>query len=285
MSITGKVLESLVKTRLLSHFMANSLLSNDQFGFLPGRSTTSNLLYTDHLIHNEIHKGNAVHVILFDISTAFDTVPHASLLNKLTYNFRIASKLHSWIKTFLTNRTQSVKIYNHIGGSTNVTSGMIQGSVLGPILYAAYTNNIVCCFTYGKPIFYADDLKVIFPIDLSDIRKSYFLIMHDLNNLSSWSKATRPLFNFNKCIVLHYGNNNPNFEYTLCDHVLSSADSANDLCVIRATNLLYDEHRTNIICRANSMCAFILRNFASHNASFMSRIFVAYIRPLLEYAS
>ena len=54
-SVTGKVLESLVKTRLLSHFMANSLLSNDQFGFLPGRSTTSNLLYTDHLIHTEIH--------------------------------------------------------------------------------------------------------------------------------------------------------------------------------------------------------------------------------------
>ena len=198
-----------------------------------------------------------------------------TLLNKLTSNCGIAGKLHSWIKAFLTNGTQSVKIYNHISGPTNVTSGVIQGSVLGPILYAAYTNDIVRCFTYGKPILYADDLKVIFPIDLSDIRKSYSLIMHDLNNLSSWSKATGLLFNFNKCIVLHYGNNNPNFEYALCDHVLSSADSANDLGIIRATNLIYDEHCTNIIRRANSMCAFILRNFASRNASFMSRIFVA----------
>ena len=65
----------------------------------------------------------------------------------------------------------------------------------------------------------------------------------------------------------------------------ASADSANDLGVIRATNLIYDEHCTNIIRRAYSTCAFILRNFASRNASFMSRIFVAYIRPLLEYAS
>ena len=81
--------------------------------------------------------------------------------------------------------------------------------------------------------------------------------------------------------MLHYGNNNPNFEYTLCDRLLSSADSANDLGANRATNLLYDEHCTNIIRRANSMCAFILCNFASRNASFMSRIFVAYI----EYAS
>ena len=79
-------------------------------------------------------------------------------------------------------------------------------------------------------------------------------------------------FNFNKFIVLHYGNNNPNFEYALCDHVLSSADSANDSGVIRATNLIYDEHCTNNIRHANSMGAFILRNFALHNASFMSRI-------------
>ena len=86
-------------------------------------------------------------------------------------------------------------------------------------------------------------------------------------------------------MVLHYDNNNPNFEYTLCDHVLSPADSANDVDVIRATNLLYDERCTNIICRANYMSAFILRNFASHNASVMSHIFVAHIRLHLEYAS
>ena len=65
------------------------------------------------------------------------------------------------------------------------------------------------------------------------------------------------------------------FKYTLCDHVLSLADSANDLGAIRATNLIYDEHCTNIIRRANSICGFTLRKFASWNASFMSRILVA----------
>ena len=124
-------------------------------------------------------------------------------------------------------------------------------------------------------------LKYFFPINLSDIRKSYSLIMHDLSNLSLWSKATELLLNFNKCIMLHYKNNNTNFEYTLCDHVFSTADSANDLGVIRVTNLSYDEHWTKIICRANSISALILRKFASHNTSFMSRIFAAYIRPAL----
>ena len=131
---------------------------------------------------------------------------------------------------------------------------MIQGSVLGPIFYAAYTNDVVRCFTYGKPILCADDLKVIFPIDLSDIRKSYSLIMHDLNNISLWLKATGLLFNFNKYILLHYGNNNPNFEYALCDHVLLSADSANDLGANRATNLLYDEHCTLTLFAVLILC-------------------------------
>ena len=67
------MLESLVKTKLLSNFMTNSLLSKDQFDFLSGRSTASNLFYNDHLIHTEIHKGNVVDVILFDISKAFDS--------------------------------------------------------------------------------------------------------------------------------------------------------------------------------------------------------------------
>ena len=79
------------------------------------------LLYTDYLIHTEIHKGNAVDVILFDMSKTFDSIRHASLLNKLTSNFRIVGKLHSWIKAFLTNHTQSVKIYTRISESTNVS--------------------------------------------------------------------------------------------------------------------------------------------------------------------
>ena len=65
MSVTGKVLELLVKTRLLSDFMANSLLSKDQFGFLPGRPKTFNLIYTDQLIHTEIYKGNAVNPLRY----------------------------------------------------------------------------------------------------------------------------------------------------------------------------------------------------------------------------
>ena len=72
--------------------------------------------------------------------------------------------------------------------------------------------------------------------------------------------------------------------HTVCGQTLPSANSAVDLGVIRSTNLRYDEHCNNLIRRANSTCAFILRTFASRNVSFISRIFIAYVRPILEYA-
>jgi hypothetical protein len=284
-SVTGKVLESMIKSRLLSHFMSNSLLSKAQFGFLPGRSTTSNLLYTDHLIHKEINCGNAADVILFDVSKAFDTVPHSLLLDKLTANFGVVGKLHAWIKAFLTSRTQAVKLSHIVSQATPVASGVIQGSVLGPLLYAAYTNDIVKCFSYGHPILYADDLKVVFPIDLSNTAKSFSSIMQDLNILSAWSNSTGLHFNFNKCATLHYGNKNPNFIYNVCGYNLPTVNSVSDLGVLRTTTLNYDDHCANIIRRANGCCATILRVFASRNASFMVKVFVAYVRPTLEYAS
>ena len=289
-SISGKILESLVKEHLLTHFMANGLISNAQFGFLPGRSTTSNLLITDHLINKELSTGKAVDVVFFVVSKAFDTVPHSTLLHKISNSFGVVGKLHVWLKSFLTGRTQYVKINsiiysNLFSQSSSVTSGVIQGSVLGPLLYAADTNDIIRCFSYGHPILYVDDLKVIFPIDPSNFPKSFSLIMNDLNTLSAWSEFYGQWFNFAKCAVLHFGAKNPNFVYNVNYHVLPSSESVQDLSVTRNTKLSYEEHCVNIIRCTNCTCSRILRTFASRNSSFMVKVFIANVRPILKYAS
>ena len=113
-----------------------------------------------------------------------------------------------------------------------VTSCVIQGFVLGPILYAAYRSDIAECFKFGIPILYADDLKVTFPINKSDIRQSYDFIMPGLYKLSLWSEATGLKFNFSKCFVLHYGKNNPRFTYTVCGNILLAVDSVTNLGVL-----------------------------------------------------
>ena len=88
-SVTGKTLESLINSCLLKHFLSNALLSSSQFGFLPSRLTTSDILYTDHLILKQLASGNSIDFILFDIIKAFDTVPHQNLLFKLRTKFGI----------------------------------------------------------------------------------------------------------------------------------------------------------------------------------------------------
>ena len=168
--------------------MANGLISNAQFGFLQVRSATSNLLITDHLINKELSTVNAVDVVFFDVSKAFESVPHSTLLHKIANLFGVVKKLHAWLKSFLTGRTQPVKVNSKINcypfsQSSSATSGVIQGSVLEPLLYAAYINNIIRCFSYGRPILYANDPKVIFPIDSSNFPNSFSLIINDFNAL------------------------------------------------------------------------------------------------------
>ena len=106
-SISGKILEFLVKEHLLTHFMANGLISNAQFGFLPGRSTTSDLFITDHLINKELSTGNAVDVVFFNVSKAFDTILHSILLHKISNSFGVVGKLQCLVE-ILSYRSYSV---------------------------------------------------------------------------------------------------------------------------------------------------------------------------------
>ena len=198
-SVTGKTLESLINSCLLNHF-----LSSSQFGFLPCRSTTSNLLYTDHLIRKELASGNSVDFILFDITKAFGTILHQNLLFKLRTKFSIVGQLHSWLSSFLYNPSQAVKVFTSCFSSTSpVTSRVKQVASLGPILFSAYINDIVDCFHYGKPVLYADDLKVVFPINSLHPNNSYALIKRDLHNLCLWASINGLQFNYNKCALLH----------------------------------------------------------------------------------
>ena len=122
-------------------------------------------------------------------------------------------------------------------------------------------------------------------IDPLAVPRSFSLIMNDLNALSAWSEFIGLRFNIAKCAVLHFGAKNPNFVYNVSNHILSSSESVQDLGVTRSIKLTYEEHRVNIIRRANCTCFHILRTFASRNSSFMVMVFIACVRPILEYAS
>ena len=157
-SIFSKFMESIIKDHLMCHLLSNNLLSAYQFGFIPGRSCTTQLLYVLDYFTHHLDQGDSVDVIYLDFQKAFDSVPHQRLIQKLS-SFGIHGKTLLWIKDFLRNRTQQVVLNGQKSGSILVTSGVPQGSVLGPLLFTMFVNDIPSIVS--SPTFmFADDTKI-----------------------------------------------------------------------------------------------------------------------------
>ena len=149
-------MESIVKDHLMSHLLANNLLSDYQFGFIPGRSCTTQLLYVLDYFTQHLDQGDSVDAIYLDFQKAFDSVPHQCLIQKLS-SFGVHGKILQWIKDFLRNRRQQVALNGQKSGP--VTSGVPQGSVLGPVLFTIFVNDIPSV-VLSPTFMFADDMKI-----------------------------------------------------------------------------------------------------------------------------
>ena len=181
------------------HLVSNSLLSDNQFGFCRGRSCVSQLLVTINDWFKSLDKKIPVDAAYLDFRKAFDSVPHKRLLAKL-HGYGIRGNILKWIKSFLSNRTQFVNINNQVSDHIDVTSGVPQGSVLGPCLFIYYINDLPDAVKCLIQIF-ADDTKAYLPI----------LTYHDNVNLQSsldqmvrWSNKWLISFNAEKCKILFW---------------------------------------------------------------------------------
>ena len=176
-------------------FLAEAF-SLQQFGFLPGQSTSHQLLiFIDKLLKAKSDKMMA-DVIYLDFRKAFDSVPHAKLLSKLR-SYGITGKLWEWFKAYLTNQVQYVCINNVLSHSVSVTSGVPQGSILGPLLFALYINDLPNCLSSALPFIYADDTKCIKSISsFDDIQR----MQDDLDAISHWSSNFELFFKI--CLYL-----------------------------------------------------------------------------------
>ena len=283
-SVVCKVFESFVRDAMYSHFISNNLLSDKQFGFCQGRSCMTQLLVTLHDWMTLLDKNIPVDCMYLDFRKAFDAVPHKRLLHKIK-GYGVRGNILNWVTDFLSNRTQYVSLDGFYSESTNVTSGVPQGSVLGPTLFIYYINDLPDVVDTLLRIF-ADDTK---SYDKIENTEDQVKLQNSIDNLVKWSHDWLLGFNCDKCKCLHLGKNNKKCQYTIQQNnkttLLGETTCEKDLGINIDPDLNFEKHIEIQTKKARALCGMIMRTFVNKTPSILIPIFKSLIRPVLEYGN
>ena len=270
----------------MEHMNRNNLFSAHQYGFLPGRSTTLQLLKVLDEWTQAIDEGDIVDVVYCDFQKAFDTVPHKRLLAKLEA-YGITGQTLKWIKSFLTSRKQRVVVNGSASSSSNVASGIPQGSVLGPLLFVVYINDLPeVADSVSRVLLFADDTKVYRRIRQDGDCEQ---LQQDLDALQAWSDKWLLRFHPDKCVSMRISTtHDPPHHYTMGSgnefHLKSSA-AEKDVGVTFEENLKFDRHLQEKINKANQTMRLIRKTFDYMDKQMFALLFRSMVRSKLEYAS
>ena len=227
-----KVVKSIIRDQLVQHLDYNNLITNSQHGFRKGYSCTINLLVFLETVTAKIDSKHNVDAIYLDLAKAFDKVPHRRLLLKLRAH-GIGGLVGSWIKSWLTDRWQKVCLKGSYSSWTRVWSGVPQGSVLGPVLFLIFINDIDMAVS-SNVLKFADDTKLYRVVDCQQEGQK---LQKDLDGVCEWAEDWKMMFNTEKCKVIHYGKSSINFKYSMHGKLLEEVTSEKDLGVVITKDL------------------------------------------------
>ena len=281
--IVSKILESIVRDSIIKHFQEHDLFSSKQYGFMKGRSTVTQLLDLLDKWTADLESGGQIDVIYTDLEKAFDKVPHEQLLRKLK-SYSINSVVLEWVKSFLLNRRQRVRVSNSFSEWTKVLSGVPQGSVLGPLLFIIYINDLEeSCSSESDLALFADDTKLHKYVRSES---DSVLLQEDLNNIYKWVNDWLLSLNIDKCKVVSFGRKVINkYKYKIDDHILDNVDEIKDLGVIFDSKLKFAVHISDKINKAFSVLGVINRNFKYMTMDTFIMLYKSMVRSHLEYAN
>ena len=281
-----KILEAIVRAHILEHLERNNILSENQHGFRERRSCLTNLLEMMEYWTEILDEGDGIDVAYLDFRKAFDLVSHQHLLYKMS-KYGITKQTLDWIGAFLHQRTQKVVIRGSMSENLAVTSGVPQGSVLGPILFLIFINDLPLEVLSPLSLF-ADDSKVFSRIVSSKNIKSnsengHVKLQEDLDTITQWAKKWKMEFNVDKCKIMHLGNQNPKHAYTMDGTNLTITKEERDLGVVIDDQLGFDKHIRGIVKKANRMLGLIKIGFSCLDKEIFMNLYPVLVRPLLEY--
>ena len=291
-----KIFEKIIRDDLMSK--CSQILNKNQHGFLPGKSCTTQMIGYTESIAAALNESIRTDVIYFDFAKAFDSVNHDIILQKLKNLFNIDGTLLKFLVNYLKDRKQCVIIGGHTSDFVNVTSGVPQGSILGPLLFVIFINDMINCVSNDTHILlYADDTKIWRQIRSID---DHYSLQCDINALNFWATANKMKFHVGKCKVLPifpsgkelqlrdlfnkiYPLNNI-FYYSLDGNKLEYVESEKDLGVHVTSNLSWGQQSDYIYSKASSRLGLLKRALHFVKCPKQKRVFyLAVVRSLFEH--
>ena len=278
----SKICERVVFFHLYNFLMETGFLYKFQSGFRPGDSTINLLIFLVHKIYEALEDGKEVRVVFLDISKAFDKVWHAGLLRKLEA-LGVQSPLLQWFESYLCNRKQRVVIEGQCSDWRTITSGVPQGSVLGPLLFLIYINDITDDLA-SLPLIYADDTTLLEIVD--DPVVSAGRLNSDLHKISVWAdkwlvrmnpvKSRNVIFSLKRNKQVHP----PLF---LSSNIVKDVESHTHLGLTLQSSMSWRKHIVRVFEKASKRLNMLKFVRFKVDRSILTSLYKSLIRPLMEY--
>ena len=279
--VIGKMMERLVKEAMTDHIETNGLISDEQHGFRAGRSAQTNLIEFTNETTKWLDEGKAFDILYLDFAKAFDKVHHEKLVKKLEM-VGIDGKLKEWLTDWLRGRKQRVRVENAFSDWVDVLSSVVQGSVLGGILFDIFIDDIGKAVMDALIRMFADDTKIALKIEKEeDGRKMQQII----DNVAAWAVSWGMTFNTKKCKIIHAGLRNPKKEYTMNGMIIAEATEEKDLGVLIDASLKPGRQCAAAANAANFALGQVQRAFHYRCKRNMIPLYKSFIRPKLEFSA
>jgi hypothetical protein len=282
--ITAKIFERVLHKNIYNYLIANGLLRDTQHGFRSGLSCESQLISLLHDLSTSMDRRKETDIIFLDFQKAFDKVPHDKLFFKLEL-FGIHPQVVSVLKSFLSDRTQRVVIDGVVSDSCRVTSGVPQGTVLGPLLFLMYIDDLPELLS-SKCRLFADDTVIYREINKVEDR---VILQDDLNTINEWCKKWAMSVNYKKCVYMKVGRLRNKSGicpiYKMNDIVLQEVGKYKYLGVFINNKLTWDDQIVNVQAKANRALGFVRRHLNRCPQHIKRKCYTAFVRPHLECCS
>lgn len=278
-----KVFERIVVKKLNQYLESNDLFNEGQHGFRSGRSCLSQLLAHHNNVIEGLINGQDVDVIYLDFAKAFDKVHHGILLNKLK-NLGIRGEPHKWLEAFLRGRTQKVSVEGALSDESKVTSGVPQGTVLGPVLFLTHISDINSKVEHSKVTSFADDTRILKWIKTPTDRQK---LQEDLDKIYKWSEDNKMKFNDDKFELISYpvrreNHNQPCYSARNGSQIDNKLE-LKDLGILLSKEATFSSNINQKVATAKKLVGWIYRTFHSRGKLAMMTLFKSLVIPRIEY--